>query len=319
MAYSVQQAFPQLNEGYNPSQQNMATSTPLTATPKPGGGGDYFNAALAQQLMSNAGYQTPFGGQTWDYSQTYTLPNGQKIPLPSSTVSLSPQQQQLLNTQTGLQQGIGNLAGSMFGSMGNPMQGISNLPNVNQQYQALGQMPQFNNDYVTQQQQAIMGRLQPGLDQQREQLTSQLMNQGITATSNPQAYDAAMRELNQSQNDQTMNAQIQAANQGSQMFQNQLAGYQSGVGNIGTMYNLGTQQALQPLSTFQSLYGGFQGPTIPQQQQGAPSNYLNAAQLQQQQNIANQNLQTAQQNQLLGGLFGLGSAGIIAHFLPAAL
>lgn len=276
---------------------------------------DYTNPAIAQQLMSNSNYSTPYGSQTWDYSNTYTLPNGQRIPLPTSNINLSPAQQGLLNTQTGLQQQIGNRASSMFGQMGNPIDSLNQLPNVNRQYQNLGQMPTFNNDYVNQQQQAIMGRLQPGMDQAREQYTSQLANQGITATSNPKAYNDAMLNFNQGQNDQIMNAQIQAANQGSQMYQNQLMGRQQGMGEIGSMYNLGTQQALQPMSAFQSLYGNFQGPTIPGQQQGAPSNSMTAAQLQGQQAMNQYNQQIAQQNATQSGLFGLGSAGLMGWAL----
>ena len=82
---------------------------------------DYTNPAIAQQLMSNANYNTPYGSQTWDYSNTYTLPNGQKVPLPSSNVTLSPEQQSLFKTQTGLQQNIGNMANNMFGQIGNPI------------------------------------------------------------------------------------------------------------------------------------------------------------------------------------------------------
>ena len=267
------------SKGSNGSLTLPGQSTPTPPTT------DYTNAAIAQQLMSNANYSTPFGSQTWDYSKTYTLPNGQKVPIPSSTTSFSPQAQSLYN-----------LAQS----------NVSGMPSVGDQYKALGGMPTFNNDYVKQQQDAIMGRLQPGMDQAREQYTAQLANQGITATSNPKAFNDAMLNFNQGQNDQLMNAQIQAANQGSQMYQNQLAGRQQGVNEIGSMYNLGTQQALQPLSTYQSMFN-----MIPTQA-GMPSNYLTATQAQGQQAMNQYNQNIAQQNATQQGLFGLGAAGLLA-------
>lgn len=59
-------------------------------------------------------------------------------------------------------------------------------------------------------QQAIMSRLQPQLERQRSQLQTQLANQGITPGS--AAYENAMREQSQSENDLLSQAALQGIN-----------------------------------------------------------------------------------------------------------
>jgi hypothetical protein len=136
----------------------------------------------------------------------------------------------------------------------------------------------------------INERLQPQIQRQNEASDAQLANQGIMPGS--QAYTTAKTLLAQQQND--LNTQTQLAG-----LQAQKQFFDQGV----TAQNL-------PLAQL----GAFKTATTPsyvspyQQAAVAGPDYLSAYGLQNQNNIAQQNMQTNQSNAMLNGLGGLGQS-----------
>lgn len=235
---------------------------------------DYRGAAEATANANRVNYTTPYGGL--QYSQD---PNGQW----TGNVTLSPEQQQLQNqnTQTSL-----NLAGLQDQASGRVAQTMG---------QSFDQssLPQAPVNAGTTGQTAMMNRLEPQFNRDEERLRTRLANQGIMQGS--EAYNAEMGNFDQRRNDAYSQAALQGINLDTQGRQNALQ-----------------EQSYfrsQPLNELNALRTGsqvqnpsFQG--IPQTQ-GA--NYLAAAQLQGNDNLAGFNAGQASNNNMMSGLFGIGS------------
>jgi hypothetical protein len=136
----------------------------------------------------------------------------------------------------------------------------------------------------------INERLQPQIQRENEASDAQLANQGIMPGS--QAYNTAKTLLAQQHNDLSNQAQLAGLSAQNQFF------------------NQGVTASNLPLAQL----GAFKSATTPtyvspyQQQGVAGPDYLTAYGLQNQNNIAQQNLQTNQNNAMLNGLGGLGSS-----------
>lgn len=202
--------------------------------------------------------------------------------------SLSPQQQQIFNTQ---QNAIQGAYGNAQGTLSNPTINMDALP----------QAP-INAGQTAQD--AIMSRLQPSIERQRSQLQTQLQNQGFNQSS--EGYGNAMTDQNQREND-LLN---QAA----------LTGINADMASRGQ--ELGIQQAAinTPINAINALKGGNQT-GAPTSQAGAmpltqPADYLGAAMQQYNTQMQGYNAQQAQSGNMFGGLMGLGgslgSAAILA-------
>lgn len=115
---------------------------------------------------------------------------------------LSPDQQRILEANTSLQQG---LLGTAEQGLGKVNELLAN-PTIDES--KLAQMP-ISGQSV---QDAIMSRLQPNIDRQREQLRTQLANQGITMGS--EAYQGAFQDQSQRENDLMTQAALQGIGTG---------------------------------------------------------------------------------------------------------
>ena len=241
------------------------------------------NTAVANATLGNTNQVTPYG------NLTYTQTGGQQVgnnfvPSYTATQTLSPQEQQIFDWQTGLQNQALALGPQVLNNVGNTIN--TPLPN---------ETTLTNNAYN-----ALTSRANQSLDLQQTAQQTQLANQGIQAGSN--AYDNALRPIQQERTD--------IANQG--------------VINAGNVAGQNLQQAQaihdQPLQDYSALLG-FGGNVTPvtcapaSAGQVAPtdtaSNVYNSysGQLQQ------YNTQQGQQNALLGGLFGLGGSALGAGAL----
>ena len=198
----------------------------------------YFNnqAAAQQQKTNMVNQQTPFG--SLNYSQDPT--SGAF----SSNLQLSPQQQQILNTQQGTVQSLGNTGQSLA----NSLQGM------------YSQAPNFDPSALTNK---VMGwgqqYMQPIFNQQQSNLDANLQNQGITPGSEAfnNAQNLQSRNVNNAYEQLLMQAEPQAFSQAVQSYQ-------------------------VPLQTAQSLIYGPQQPNLVNtpQAQIQPPNYQSAAQSQ---------------------------------------
>lgn len=243
-----------------------------------------YNTQAAEQNQAGSAVNqfNPYGSLT--YQQTGTGPGG--IPLYSSSVNFSPQQQGLYNILTGTQgvsgiEGQNLMLGANYGAV-SPTQAIGT--------EASGIQGGLMNQWLTSQ--------EPWLNQQTDRLKNQLENQGIfpspTATNDPNTWGPYEREMAQLQQSQNM-AVAGAASQ----FQPQA--FNEAVGLYGLPAQLGLQLA---------QFGGPQSPTsslvqTPGFNTAAPGyeNDVNAAfNAQMQAYMAQQQQQSA----MISGLFGLG-------------
>lgn len=246
------------------------------------------STAIANATLGNTNQYTPYGSLT--YSQTggqwVNGPGGGEfVPSYSATQTLSPEQQQIYNKTTGLQNqalSLGPQALTNVGtSLNTPLQDPTALRG--QAYDAL------------------TARSTQALDLQAKQQATQLVNQGINPGT--EAWDNAFRPIEQ--------ARVDAANQGV-----------INAGNVASQ-NLSQQQTIhnQPLQDYSTLLGfggGVTQPTYAPASAGqvAPTdvsgNYYNSynGQLQQYQT------QQGQNNALMGGLFGLAGTAAGAALGP---
>jgi len=228
---------------------------------------------------------TPYG--TLKYEVTGADPYGN--PTWTATQALSPAQQQLLDYQNQASLGLGKLAGQGLGYVENMLQtpfNTATLPSTG-----------FNPSQTYQE--AYMQRLAPQLQQGREQLQQRLANQGIDIGST--AYDRAMMQQAQRENDLLAAATTQGFGVGQQARQSALQ-----------------EQAYlrnEPLNTLSAVRTGaqVQGPQFvnsAQQATTAGPDILGAAQMGYNAQMGDFNAKQAAQANLNQGLFSLGSSAM---------
>lgn len=260
---------------------------------------DAYRTALDAYNQARQSYQP----QTDEYGNvinpmTMTAPNYADFmtqPDPDSgwtaTQTLSPAQQQLLDYQNQTSMGLGRLAGQGLGYVEEMLKtpfDTSALPstgfNPSQSYQD-----------------AYMQRLAPQIQQGQQQLQQQLANKGIDIGS--EAYDRAMMQQAQRENDLLLGATTQGFGVGQQARQSALQ-----------------EQAYlrnEPLNTLSAVRTGSQvtGPQFVNSAQQATTqgpDLLGAAQMTNNAQMGAYNAQQAGQNSMTQGLMGLAGAGMMA-------
>jgi hypothetical protein len=245
------------------------------------------DAARANIAANRVNQYTPYG--SLEYQQSGQDPYGN--PMWSATQSLAPAQQQLLDYQNKASLGLGELTGKGLGYVSNMLDNpfdVSQLPstgfNPSQSYQD-----------------AYMQRLAPQLQQGRERLEQQLANQGIQLGS--EAYDRAMQNQAQRENDLLLGATTQGFGVGQQARQSALQ-----------------EQAYlrnEPLNTLSAVRTGaqVQGPTFvnpAMQANTAGADILGATQMGYNAQMGAANAQNAANNAMTQGLFSLGGAALMS-------
>jgi hypothetical protein len=246
-------------------------------------------AAARQATAANRVNQyTPYG------SLEYTMSGEDKYgnPMWSATQKFSPEQQRLLDIQNQLSYGVGQL-------------GTKGLEYVGQQLENpfdVSQLPSIGINPSETYSDAMIRRLAPQMEQSRGRLEQQLANQGIGIGT--EAYDRAMRNFDQKQNDLLLGAQTQGLQAG-------LQARQQGFNELAYRRN-------EPLNVLSALRTGSQV-TAPsyvnssQQATTAGPDLLGAAGMQYNAQLGDFNAQQAAQSNFNQGLMGLGGAGIMKY------
>jgi hypothetical protein len=245
------------------------------------------DAARIATAANRVNQYTPYG------SLEYTMSGEDKYgnPMWSATQKFSPEQQKLLDIQNQLSLGVGQL-------------GTKGLEYVGQQLENpfdVSQLPSLGINPGETYSDAMIRRLAPQMEQSRGKLEQQLANQGIGIGS--EAYDRAMRNFDQKQNDLLLGAQTQGLQSGLQARQQQF-------GELAYRRN-------EPLNVLSALRTGSQV-TAPsyvnssQQATTAGADLLGAAGMQYNAQMGDFNAKQAAQQNFNQGLMGLGGAGIMA-------
>lgn len=291
-----------------PAPPDYAAAAQATAA------GDLANARSATQANRPDIY-TPTYSQTWQQD-----PNNPDQW--TGTQTLTPEQQAIFGANQNLQLGLGQLGNQAVGSVGSLFDTRYTTPGGVPTYQGpAGQLPSYGENRQ-QVMDAMLARVTRQNAQDRETKSAQLIAQGIPKGS--EAYNREMTQLDQQLTDARQQAEIAATQQATQEYGANIAGRQQqgqeGMAQFSTGLQ-GLQQQIQnallerqtPLNEISAFRSGTQV-NMPQFQSygqqpftGGPD-LLGAAQSQYNAQMGNYNAQQAGSNNLMSGLFSLGSA-----------
>jgi len=258
-----------------------------------------YRTALDAYNQARAGYQPQrdeYGNITNPLE--ITAPNYQEFmtyPSPdegwTATQTLSPEQQKLLDIQNRLSIGTGELG----------EQGLKYVANMISKPFDTSQLPSLGINPSESYQDAYIRRLSPVMQQSREALEQNLANQGIGIGS--EAYDRAMRNFEQKQNDLFLGATTQGFDIGNRARAARFAEL--------------AYQRNEPLNTLNAVRSGAQvtSPSfvnVPLQANVAGPDLLSAAQATGNQAMNAYNANVASSNANTQGLYSLGGSAIMA-------
>jgi hypothetical protein len=242
------------------------------------------DAARAATAANRVNQVNPYG--SLNYAVTGQDPYGN--PTWTATTSLSPDQQQLYNYDIATSKGLGELQTKGLGYVGSMLDKPFTTQNL----------AQFGIKGGENYEDAIMRRLQPTIAAETKSFDAQMANQGIPVGS--EAYMNAKRVFDARQNDKLTSAITGGFDVGSRMRQQQF-------GEQAYMRN-------EPINTLNAVRSGSQvtGPSgyfvnAPQQATTSGADYLSAAGMTGNANIAAANAENAQRNAMIQGLFSIGS------------
>ena len=243
------------------------------------------DAARLAVAANRVNQYTPYG------SLEYTMSGEDKYgnPMWSATQKFSPENQKLFDIQNKLSFGVGELGETGLGYVREQLQkpfDVSQLPSI-----GINPSETYTDAYLR--------RLAPTMQQGRERLEQQLANQGIQIGS--EAYDRAIRNFDQKQNDLMLGATTQGFDVGNRARA-------AAFGELAYRRN-------EPLNVLSALRTGSQvtAPTYVNSAQQATTSgpdLLSAANMQYNAQMGDFNAKQAAQANLNQGLFSLAGAGI---------
>lgn len=240
------------------------------------------DAAIASAQLSNPNITNPYGSQTVRYQNDPVTGN----PVPYVTQSLSDLGQQRFDQDERINSGLGDIA----------EQGLGYVQNTLDKPFDVGSLPQRSVNAGETGQQAIMRRLEPNLERQREQLRTQLYNQGVREGS--EAYQNAMTDQSQRENDLLSQAALQGISIGDTARDKAIQ--EQAFLRTEPLNILNAVRSASPVNVPQ--FQGYQG----QQVQAAP--IMQGVQAQGAADLNRFGIQQAGKNAFTSGLFQLGSA-----------
>ncbi len=205
------------------------------------------STAVANARLGNVNQRTPYGDLTYNEigSSTMTGPNGEvyQIPRFEAVQTVSPAQQGIMNASNQASQNAADAAVAVTGNLNrhlrnNPLsfdglpQGGSAANIGTADYGTVGTDFSADRQRV---EDALMSRLNPSLERDRESLRTSLINQGVNEGS--EAFDRAMNRFGEQSNDARMSAILGAAQEQSRLADLERAniGFNNNVAQMGLM------------------------------------------------------------------------------------
>lgn len=247
------------------------------------------DAARVAAKANRVSQYTPYGSLVYTRS-----PEDQDVW--SSKLSLSTEQQQLLDQQNKISLGLG----------GTMDKGLGYVQNILDQPFDTSQLPTSVTPDVAGREaivQALIDRQQPQFNRRRQSTEADLLARGFNPGT--EGWTGRMDDLNRAENDMRLAATTAGGQEQARLF---------GMGQQGRQQALQEQAYLrnEPINTLNAVRTGAQVTSpqftaVPQQQTMAGPNLLGAAQAQYGGALDAYNAQQAQNAGLMKGLFGLGS------------
>lgn len=265
--------------------------------------GSNIQTATANTYLNNPDVITPYGTTTTQRTgyETITLPDGttQQVPRFTQTQSLSQAEQGFLNQQNQIRGNVNQIGIDQSAKIGN-------LLGTNLDLSGLSIDPNSFSQDRQRVEQALFDRINPQNERDYAALENRLTNQGFQRGT--EAFNSAMDEYRRGINDQRLGITARglqeqqglygiASNAATNEIQRRLTERNQPINEITQLMGLGAGQGAQ----FQPYQGGQVANA------DVAGNIYNSAAL------ANQAWQQEQANKnaLIGGLFGLGQAGIL--------
>lgn len=257
--------------------------------------------AIAQSNLNQVDEYTPYGSSV--YTPTGEVVDG--ITKMQRTTTLSPEQQAILDQQTGITRDLNTLASEQIGRVNDAM-------GTEWSYDGMPAAPSANPEARQQMIDALYGqytsRLDPRFEQEQKALETKLINQGIQTGSD--AFTREMESFGRTKNDAYTSAQNQAVAAGG-AEQSRLFGLEANA----------RERAIQeeafrrniPINEIAALLGTGTGVTNPQFSPTpasgiTPADITGPTALAYQGAMNEYNQKTGTGNAAMGGLFGLGGS-----------
>lgn len=293
MGKSTASAPPQINPGQMAKDQQQSNIT----------------TAMAQSVLNGVNQVTPYGSLKYSYAGPVDLGNGVVVPRWQAEQTLAPDQQKLYDSTTKISQGALDLGQGYVDRIGTATKDPFN-------YDGLPGAPVYDETYRKQQLANIQARNQPFQDRERAALEQRLADRGV-GIEDP-AYRTAMDQYYRGLNDFNLGADLQAGTEARNSFNTEATTRDRAIAERANLRS-------QPINELTSLLGfgngGVRGPQFvntPQTQVQATDTMAPYA-MQQQSALQQQQMANQSNNALMGGLFGLGSAGLMAGMMPGGI
>ena len=220
-----------------------------------------------------------------------------------ATQTLSPENQRMLDLQ--------NQAGIKFGETANTqLNQVSDRLSQPLDFSSLGDAPVANEETRKASVEAMLARLQPVWDQDQRKMNADLINRGLMPGS--EAWRRATDDFNRMKTDARFAADQYGGDEMARTFGLELTGRNQGINEMERLRS-------GPINELSAMLSGSQ--VTPAQYVNAPQGRINPADLtgatyaSYQGEVDRQNQKNSVTNALMGGLFGLGSAGLGAYGL----
>lgn len=242
------------------------------------------DAARASSKLSNPSFKNPLGSRTIQYGYTYDQNGNLMATGDQDTVaitdSLTPQGQARFDQEGRIITNLGNVAESGLGRVGQAMATPFSMSSADQ--------------IQNKAEEALLARLNPQLDRDREALRTQLINTGFRPGS--EGYDQGMKRADEQSNDARMQAVISALSTRPQTIQEENFLRNIPLNELNALRS-GSQVAMPQFQAFSGQ--NIQAPPI-----------FGAAQAQGQADMNAYNAKAAQNAAFTQGLFSLGGAAL---------
>lgn len=220
------------------------------------------------------------------------------LPQWTSRVELSPEMQNVFDSQMRQQQQLGGLAENALGQVESAYSNPYSYDNIQSLYGS-----DDLNAARTRTEEALFSRLNPQFERDEEAMRTRLINQGIGQ--NSEAYNREMNRFNESKNDARMQAVLAGGAESDRALQQSMSLRQQGISELDRLRQ-------QPLNEYLAM-SGQQQLTTPQFQQynygGAPTpDYQSLVNQNYQNQVSQYNADQASSGNALGSLFSLGGS-----------
>jgi len=256
--------------------------------------------AIANANINMVDQITPYGDLK--FSERGEASDG--TPQYTATQTLAPDQQRQLD--------LTNQAGIKYGETANAQLGnVSEKLSAPLSFDHLGAAPTINEDTRQSVRDSMMGRLNEDFARDEDSLRTRLVNQGLNVGT--EAYDREFDLLNRGKNDARLAVDNQALSQAGQLYGLESSARNSAINEL-------SMARQQPLNELAAMLSGsqVQGPQFvntPQTNMAAPD-LLGATYASHNSALNNYNQGQANNNAMMGGLFGLGGSILSGGSMP---